>query len=168
MKSAAQASRAEPGLYTWPFSFTLTGDLPESVTWLPQDSYICYAITAEVTTGILSKTTRTTEHLRLIKSPSFWSDDLFFAPSVRPCSFHSTAATETLTLLSDSRAMLPLRLHLPSFATTALRAHRRRPDPRLQTHSPSYKAHQNPLNSAQSFPDRPAHRHKRWQPMAHH
>ncbi|KAF4307804.1 Arrestin-like protein [Botryosphaeria dothidea] len=89
VKSAAQASRAEPGLYTWPFSFTLTGDLPESVTWLPQDSYICYAITAEVTTGILSKTTRTTEHLRLIKSPSFWSDDLFFAPSIRELCFPS-------------------------------------------------------------------------------
>ncbi|KAF9630111.1 Arrestin-like protein [Lasiodiplodia theobromae] len=87
VKNAGQASRAGPGLYIWPFAVTFSGDLPESVDWLPHDSYISYTLTAEVATGILWNTTSTTEHLRLIKSPSFLADDLDFAPEFRELIF---------------------------------------------------------------------------------
>ncbi|KAF2144831.1 uncharacterized protein K452DRAFT_147987 [Aplosporella prunicola CBS 121167] len=89
VRSAAQASKAEPGLYTWPFTFSLSGDLPESVSWLPYNTSISYTLTAEVATGILSMVTSTTEDLQLIKSPSFWADDLYFAPEFRELTFPS-------------------------------------------------------------------------------
>ncbi|KAH7047490.1 hypothetical protein B0J12DRAFT_667149 [Macrophomina phaseolina] len=109
VKNAAQASRAEPGLYTWPFAFTLSGELPESVNWLPADTYICYTLTAEVATGMFSKAITTTENLRLIKSPSYWVDDLYFAPEVTE---HSTQRARSKT--ADA-------IHLVSFLSNQIR-----------------------------------------------
>ncbi|KAB2576764.1 putative HECT-type ubiquitin ligase-interacting protein creD [Lasiodiplodia theobromae] len=93
VKGTGQPSKAAPGLYTWPFSFTLPSSLPESITWLPLDTYIRYSITAEATigSGILTKKLRVSEPLRLLKSPSFFIDELQFAPEI-------TQQTANLTL----------------------------------------------------------------------
>lgn len=82
VKNAAQASKAGPGLYSWPFSFQLDPNMPETVPRLLDEAYIRYSLVAEVSTGLLTKSLSTCEHIRIIKSPSFWADQLFIAPEV--------------------------------------------------------------------------------------
>lgn len=82
VKNAAQASKAGPGLYSWPFTFQLDPNMPETVPRLLEDASICYCLTAEVSTGLLTKSLITCERIRIIKSPSFWADQLFIAPEV--------------------------------------------------------------------------------------
>lgn len=96
VKNAAQASKAGPGLYSWSFTFQLDPNMPETVPRLLEDVSICYCLTAEVSTGLLTKSLSTCERIRIIKSPSFWADQLFIAPevSVNPRLSHSLVEIE--------------------------------------------------------------------------
>lgn len=101
VKNAAQASKAGPGLYSWPFTFQLDPKMPETVPRLLEDASICYYLTAEVSTGLLTKCLSICERVRIIKSPSFWADQLFIAPEV------SVHPISTQSLVEIKRANAP-------------------------------------------------------------
>ncbi|KKY21867.1 putative carbon catabolite repression protein [Diplodia seriata] len=104
-KGTGKANKAAPGLYTWPFTFTLPSSLPESIPWLPLDTYIRYSICAEISigSGVFTKTLRTSEPLRLIKSPSFFIDELEFAPDITQQTVHIALPNSQL----DATVTLP-------------------------------------------------------------
>ncbi|GME59025.1 Arrestin-like protein [Neofusicoccum parvum] len=79
--------KSPPGAHTWPFLFALPPHLPESVDWLPANTFITYGLTATVSTGHFSRPQTATERLRLVKTPSFHVPaddyDVSFAPAER-------------------------------------------------------------------------------------
>ncbi|KAL1635998.1 hypothetical protein SLS56_001350 [Neofusicoccum ribis] len=81
--------KSPPGAHTWPFLFALPPHLPESVDWLPANTFITYGLTATVSTGHFSRPQTATERLRLVKTPSFRvaaaadDYDVSFAPAER-------------------------------------------------------------------------------------
>ncbi|OJD28676.1 carbon catabolite repression protein [Diplodia corticola] len=98
LKGTDQAKKVAPGRYIWPFTFTLPSSLPDSIPWLPLDTYIRYSICADITigSGVFTRKLCTSEPLRLIKSPSFFIDELEFAPDITQQIAHITLPASEL------------------------------------------------------------------------
>lgn len=158
VKNAAQASKAGPGLYSWPFSFQLDPDMPETVPRLLDEAYIRYSLVAEVSTGVLTKSLSTCERIRIIKSPSFWADQLFIAPEVSDqLSRRSKFKRPNASYLADPPHNDPFYADLSHISSTTLPACRWGTRSRFRTDNVFQRPPQAASHQSRAVPDDTTH-----------